>query len=94
MTGVQTCALPICEPLEKQSLTISEDAVLGFISKYGSVATREVVEVFGVSDSEAEMILHQLVLENQIEARPAGTGAMYRVVLSGASCNPLTGVCM
>ena len=82
------------EPLEKQSLTISEDAVLGFISKYGSVATREVVEVFGVSDSEAEMILHQLVLENQIEARPAGTGAMYRVVLSGASCNPLTGVCM
>jgi predicted DsbA family dithiol-disulfide isomerase len=82
------------EPLEKNRLTISEGAVLDFIGKYGSAVAREVVEVFGVSDSEAEAILCQLVSKGQIEAHPAGTGTLYRALQSGEYCDPLTGACM
>jgi hypothetical protein len=82
------------EPLEKNRLTISEGAVLDFIGKYGSAVAREVVEVFGVSDSEAEMIMDQLVSKGEIEARPAVTGTLYRALQSGEYCDPLTGGCM
>ena len=82
------------EPLIKQRITISEEAVLGFINKYGSAATREVVEVFSCSVADADLILHELVSKGQIEARAAGTGTLYRAILSGEYCDPTTGECL
>ena len=82
------------EPLIKHRITISEEAVLGFTNKYGSAATREVVEVFGVSAAEADVILHELVSKGQIEAQPAGTGTLYRALPSGEYCDPITGECL
>ena len=81
------------KPLERHMPTISEAAVLGFVAKYGSAATREVAEVFGVTDSDAEAALRQLVSKGRIEGHPAGTGTMYRLSTTGEYCDPLTGEC-
>jgi predicted DsbA family dithiol-disulfide isomerase len=81
-------------PLIEHRTPISEDAVLAFIAKYESAATREVSEVFVISDAEAEAILQRLVVKREIEAQSAGTGTMYRAPRSGECCDSSTGRCM
>ncbi|MFZ4616060.1 MAG: hypothetical protein ACOYM2_07690, partial [Rectinemataceae bacterium] len=81
------------KPLERFRSAISEASVLGFVGNYGSAAAREVAEVFGVTDSDAETLLRQLVTKGQIEGHLAGTGTMYRMPMAGAYCDPLTGGC-
>ena len=81
-------------PLEARRLTLDEEAVRAFVGKYGSAATREVSEVFAVSDSQAEAVLRQLASRGELEAHPAGTGTMYRAPHSGVSCDPSTGACI
>ena len=82
------------KPLERNRLRMSEETLRDFITRYGSAATREIVEVFGASKSEAEQVLQQLVSKGQIEAHPAGTGSLYRAIQPGEYCDPLTGACM
>lgn len=81
------------KPLKRHPPAMGEDAVLGFVNKYGSAAAREVAEVFGVPDSDAEKVLRKLVSKGKLEAHPAGTGTMYRAVRSGGRCDSLTGEC-
>jgi predicted DsbA family dithiol-disulfide isomerase len=81
------------KPLGRFRSAINEASVLGFVGKYGSAATREVAEVFEVTDSDAEALLRQLVAKGQIEGHPAGAGTMYRMPMAGAYCDPLTGEC-
>jgi hypothetical protein len=45
------------KPLERFRSAINEASVLGFVRKYGSAATREVSEVFEVTDSDEEALL-------------------------------------
>jgi predicted HTH transcriptional regulator len=63
--------------LVRRQLAINKNAVLEFVQKYGTVATREVAEVFGVADAQADAILSQLVATKLIARRPAGTGNLY-----------------
>ncbi len=82
------------KPLDRKNIIFNDEAVLAFINKYGSSATREVAEVFGVEDSAADMVLLKLVSNGEIEKRSAGTGSMYLTLKSGGYCDTLTGKCL
>jgi protein-disulfide isomerase-like protein with CxxC motif len=66
--------------LVEREVKASEEAILRFIRKHGSVAPREVGEVFGLSDPEARDLLHALQETGQIRSEPAGTGSLWSPV--------------
>jgi len=67
-------------PVARQHPTFQDEVVLGFVDKYGSAATREVAEVFEVSDEAADEALDRLIAAGLLECVPAETGRLYRAV--------------
>ena len=63
--------------LTPRTITSDEQSILGFIGKYGKVATREVAEVFSLSMVEAEQRLEQMVAEDRVRKKRAGNGWFY-----------------
>jgi predicted DsbA family dithiol-disulfide isomerase len=71
-------ALQEFEPdLEDRHAPADEAAVLKFLQAQGRCATREVAEVFGVSDDEAEILLDDLEARGKVSRRPAGSGLLW-----------------
>lgn len=75
-------------PLERRRAIMSDEATLAFVKKYGSAAAREVGEVFEVADAEADTALWRLTAAGFLEARPAGTGTLYRARPDAAARQP------
>ena len=54
--------------------------ILAFLNKYERAATREVSEVFEMSDEEAEKKLEDLERKGKIKKQPAGNGLMWNSI--------------
>ena len=80
-------------PVPRRRLTFQDEVVLGFVDRYGSASTREVAEVFEVSDEAADEALERLAAAGVLEREPADTGRLYRAVRGEGFCDPATGVC-
>jgi putative protein-disulfide isomerase len=61
------------EPVKKK-LEATSESILAFIRKYGKVATREVAEVFDLTDVQAEDILKKLESQDNVVKTKAGNG--------------------
>jgi Mn-dependent DtxR family transcriptional regulator len=77
----------------QNSPAFRDEAVLGFVDRYGSAATREVAEVFEVSGEVADEALQRLTAAGLLECVPAETGRLYRAVRGEGFCDPATAVC-
>ena len=78
------------EPVERRQPESSDLSVLDVVEKYGSVAVREVSEIFEVIDVQARAVLDRLVESGAVELPPPGL--LYRAPASGA-CDVETGGC-
>jgi len=67
-------------PVARQHPTFQDEVVLGFVDKHGSAATREVAEVFEVSDEAADEALDRLTAAGLLECVPAESGRLHRAV--------------
>lgn len=80
-------------PVPRQRLVFQDEVVLGFVDKYGSAATREVAEVFEVSDDAADEALQRLTTAGLLDHVSAETGRLYRAVRGEGFCDTAAGVC-
>jgi len=76
------------DALVRKMLDGSEQAILAFVRKYGKVATREVAEVFDLSDREADERLRGLESEGRIQRVAAGNGCFWLPALPGSTGAP------
>lgn len=72
----------------------SEDNILEFIKKYGSLAPVEIKMPFDLSDEGLEKMLNLLSGKRLINKRPAGNGYFISAVNNPMECNSETGACM
>jgi len=72
----------------------SEDNILEFIKKYGSLAPIEIKMPFDLSDEGLEKMLNLLSGKRLINKRPAGNGYFISAVNNPMECNSETGACM
>lgn len=79
--------------MPRQRPTFEGEVVLGFVDKYGSAATREVAEVFEVSDEAADEALERLTAAGLLECVSAETGRLYRAIRGEGFCDAATGAC-
>ena len=63
------------------------------MDKYGSAATREVAEVFEVTDEAADEALQRLTAAGLLECAQVETGRLYRAVKGEGFCDTAMGVC-
>ena len=60
--------------LVKRRLEATHESILAFIAKYGKVTTKEVAEVFGLTEELSGTMLRTLEVHGKIEGRKAGNG--------------------
>jgi len=63
--------------LEDRRMTANEPSILKFLQARERVATREVGEVFTVSDDEAEILLDDLEAQGKVRRRSVGSGLFW-----------------
>jgi putative protein-disulfide isomerase len=90
--------------LVKRRLEATNERILAFIVKYGKVTTKEVAEVFNLTEELAVTMLHILEVYGKIEGRRAGNGYFWlpkaenRITVQGQrftamECDADTGFC-
>ena len=73
-------ALQEFEPdLEDRTVPATPEAVVKFLAGHERLATREVAEVLGVPDDEAEILLDELEVNGRVARRPVGSGLFWEV---------------
>jgi putative protein-disulfide isomerase len=79
--------------LQEYPVSVNEESIMAFITKYGSVAPIEIQTTFDLSDDELKTILKSLLTKQLIQKREAGNGYFISPKASDAACDSATGIC-
>jgi putative protein-disulfide isomerase len=78
---------------KEQPLSVNEESILAFITRYGSVAPVEIQTTFDLTNDELKTAVDSLLTRKQIQKREAGNGYFISSNVSAAACDPATGIC-
>jgi len=71
----------------------TQEAILNFLQVSGRAAPIELGTIFDLSTAELELMLINLKSQQRIRQVPAGNGSFWESVATGASCDPVSGIC-
>lgn len=79
--------------IQERQVAADKEAIMEFITKYGSVAPIEIQMTFDLTNDELKATMSSLLNKKLIQKREAGNGYFVSPKISGAACDSATGVC-
>jgi len=79
--------------IRERLIPASEEAIMEFIQKYGSVAPIEIKMTFDMTDVELKSAVDSLMKKQMITRREAGNGYFVSPKISSMACDTATGHC-
>jgi len=78
--------------IQERPVSASEESIMAFITRYGSVAPIEIQMTFDLTNDELKTVVSSLLTKKRIQKREAGNGFFISPKVSTA-CDSATGVC-
>jgi len=79
--------------VQERPVPANEEAIMEFITRYGSVAPIEIQTAFDLSPEELKTTIDSLLNKQQVQRREAGNGYFILPKVSTAACDLATGLC-
>lgn len=79
--------------IQERQVPASEEAIMGFIRTYGSVAPIEIKMAFDLTDAELKSAVDSILTQQMITRREAGNGHFFSPTTSSMACDSANGIC-
>ena len=79
--------------LERREIAFGLTEIHTYIATKTKVALREIVEIFGVGENEASDFMRRNIEDGVFLSQPSGSGVLYSLNDTGATCDAITGSC-
>ncbi len=79
--------------IQERLVSASEESIMAFINKYGTVAPIEIQMTFDLAIDELKAVINSLLNKQLIQKREAGNGYFISPKVRAMACDSATGVC-